>query len=321
LYRLRILERFPQPDWSIADKWIAKELLRHGTSAPQVAAILRTGSPGFPQRHVHPEDYLSRRFGYGNPLILSDSECWPYEAVIVSKPRRSSIVTVNCAVVPPIENVAMVGTARLPPPSMVATVVALATLVSVRVQMVDSPVRSVDVAQVNSFSAGGGTLVVLTMSSVPADAEVGTESPAGEEAVTFDSSTGLVPVMATGETVADIVATTPSVKTFWFIPTIRQVLPLHDTVFPAAPAEGASATLTLVKSAELRNVHCKAETEFPETTLRLNVAVPPGAAVADDRLRLACANEQGTNITERQYIVARRCIDFLSAIPADRVRF
>jgi hypothetical protein len=60
LHRLRILERFPQPDWSIVDKWIAKELLRQGTSAPQVAAILRAGSPGFPRRHSHPEDYLSR---------------------------------------------------------------------------------------------------------------------------------------------------------------------------------------------------------------------------------------------------------------------
>jgi RepB DNA-primase from phage plasmid len=60
LHRLRIRERFPQPDWSIADKWIAKELLRHGTAAPQVASILRAGSPGFPRRHAHPEDYLSR---------------------------------------------------------------------------------------------------------------------------------------------------------------------------------------------------------------------------------------------------------------------
>jgi hypothetical protein len=60
LHRLRIPERFPQPDWSIADKWIAKELLRQGTSAPRVAAILRAGSPGFPRRHSHPEDYLGR---------------------------------------------------------------------------------------------------------------------------------------------------------------------------------------------------------------------------------------------------------------------
>ena len=60
LHRLQILERFPQPDWSIADKWIAKELLRRGTPAPQVAAILRSGSPGFPRRHSQPEHYLCR---------------------------------------------------------------------------------------------------------------------------------------------------------------------------------------------------------------------------------------------------------------------
>lgn len=60
LRRLRIPERFPQPDWSIADKWIAKELLQRGMPAEQVAAILRAGSPGFPRRHSNPEDYLSR---------------------------------------------------------------------------------------------------------------------------------------------------------------------------------------------------------------------------------------------------------------------
>jgi hypothetical protein len=60
LHRLRIPERFPQPDWSIADKWIAKELLRQGMPAPTVAAIVRAGSPGFPRRHAHPEEYLGR---------------------------------------------------------------------------------------------------------------------------------------------------------------------------------------------------------------------------------------------------------------------
>lgn len=60
MHRLRILERFPQPDWSIADKWIAKELLQRGTPAPQVATILRGGSPGFPRQHSHPDDYLRR---------------------------------------------------------------------------------------------------------------------------------------------------------------------------------------------------------------------------------------------------------------------
>jgi hypothetical protein len=60
LHRLRILERFPQPDWSIADKWIAKELLLRGMPAPQVATILRSGSPGFPRQHARPDDYLRR---------------------------------------------------------------------------------------------------------------------------------------------------------------------------------------------------------------------------------------------------------------------
>lgn len=60
LHRLRIPERFPQPDWSIADKWIAKELLRQDTPVAQVAAILRHGSPAFPRQHANPEDYLCR---------------------------------------------------------------------------------------------------------------------------------------------------------------------------------------------------------------------------------------------------------------------
>jgi hypothetical protein len=60
LHRLRIRARFPQPDWSIVDKWIAKELLRQGVSVPQVATIVRAGSPGFPRRHADPDDYLCR---------------------------------------------------------------------------------------------------------------------------------------------------------------------------------------------------------------------------------------------------------------------
>jgi hypothetical protein len=60
LHRLHILERFPQPDWSIADKWIAKELLWRRIPAHQVTTILRDGSPGFPRRHSRPDDYLRR---------------------------------------------------------------------------------------------------------------------------------------------------------------------------------------------------------------------------------------------------------------------
>lgn len=60
LQRLRIPQRFPHPDWSIADKWIAKELLRRGTPVATVAELLRCGSPGFPRHHADPENYLHR---------------------------------------------------------------------------------------------------------------------------------------------------------------------------------------------------------------------------------------------------------------------
>jgi hypothetical protein len=60
LNRLRIPQQFPQPDWSIADKWIAKELLRQGMSTSRIAAILQQGSPGFPRRHTDPQNYLRR---------------------------------------------------------------------------------------------------------------------------------------------------------------------------------------------------------------------------------------------------------------------
>ena len=60
LHRLRILPRFPHPDWSIADLWIAKELIRRGTAAPEVKSILRLASPQFPRGHADPEDYLWR---------------------------------------------------------------------------------------------------------------------------------------------------------------------------------------------------------------------------------------------------------------------
>jgi len=58
--RLRIAQRYSPPDWSIADLWIAKDLLSRRTPLAQVLAILRLGSPGFPRRHSDPEDYLRR---------------------------------------------------------------------------------------------------------------------------------------------------------------------------------------------------------------------------------------------------------------------
>ncbi len=60
MQRWRIAERFPQPDWSIVDFWIAKQLLSQGTPADQVRAILQLGSPHFPRRHADPDNYLRR---------------------------------------------------------------------------------------------------------------------------------------------------------------------------------------------------------------------------------------------------------------------
>ena len=60
LLRLRIPQRFAQPDWSIADYGVAQELLRQGVPPATVAGILQGGSPGFPRRHADPLDYLRR---------------------------------------------------------------------------------------------------------------------------------------------------------------------------------------------------------------------------------------------------------------------
>lgn len=60
LRRWQITERFPQPDWSIVDLWVARHLLSQGTPAARIHAILRLASPHFPRRHGDPEDYLRR---------------------------------------------------------------------------------------------------------------------------------------------------------------------------------------------------------------------------------------------------------------------
>src|SRR5207247_1193311 len=58
--RWHIAQRFPQPDWSIVDLWVARELLSQGALPVQVRAILQLGSPQFPRRHGNPQDYLRR---------------------------------------------------------------------------------------------------------------------------------------------------------------------------------------------------------------------------------------------------------------------
>jgi hypothetical protein len=60
LQRLQIPQRFSPPDWSIADLWIARRLLRCRIPIAQIQAVLRLGSPGFPRGHSDPDDYLRR---------------------------------------------------------------------------------------------------------------------------------------------------------------------------------------------------------------------------------------------------------------------
>ena len=90
LQRLRIPQRFPQPDWSIADKWVAKELLRQGNPAGRVAAVLARGSPGFPRRHADPQDYLRRTLACAARQLaashFSGREALPHRALPPAAP-------------------------------------------------------------------------------------------------------------------------------------------------------------------------------------------------------------------------------------------
>lgn len=61
--RWHIRQRFPQPDWSIVDWWVARRLLAQHWTPAQVQEILRLASPQFPRRHGNPDDYLRRTVG------------------------------------------------------------------------------------------------------------------------------------------------------------------------------------------------------------------------------------------------------------------
>jgi hypothetical protein len=77
MQRWHIRERFPQPDWSIVDLWVARHLLLQGHPAVQVQAILRVASPHFPRRHGDPDDYLRRTVGRA-PFPSPRRAVWPH---------------------------------------------------------------------------------------------------------------------------------------------------------------------------------------------------------------------------------------------------
>jgi hypothetical protein len=78
--RWHIHQRFPQPDWSIVDLWVARHLLQQGTPSDQVHDLLRLASPDFPRRHGNPEDYLRRTVARAvsprpRPPVCADHAC------------------------------------------------------------------------------------------------------------------------------------------------------------------------------------------------------------------------------------------------------
>ena len=88
LNRLRIPQRYPRIDWSIADQWIAKQLLWRRTPVAQVQAILQLGSPGFPRRHSNPDDYLRRTAA--RALAELESSPFPGRAPLAPRPLCGS---------------------------------------------------------------------------------------------------------------------------------------------------------------------------------------------------------------------------------------
>ena len=78
--RWHIRQRFPHPDWSIVDWWVARHLLAQRWAPAQVLGILRLASPQFPRRHGDPDDYLRRTvaraaFPFPRRPVCADHAC------------------------------------------------------------------------------------------------------------------------------------------------------------------------------------------------------------------------------------------------------
>jgi len=89
--RWQIAQRFAPPDWSIVDLWVARALLAEGLPPDQVQTILRLGSPHFPRRHSHPDDYLRRTVARAFPFPS------PGAAVCVAHDRTPAAARANRA--------------------------------------------------------------------------------------------------------------------------------------------------------------------------------------------------------------------------------
>lgn len=81
----RVRERFPQPDWSIVDLWVARHLLSQGIVVAKIREVLRLASPHFPRRHSDPDDYLQRTVAYAVAFPFS-----PARAALCATHREPS---------------------------------------------------------------------------------------------------------------------------------------------------------------------------------------------------------------------------------------
>jgi hypothetical protein len=90
MQRWQIVQRFPEPDWSIVDLWVARALLAQGMSPADVEQTLRLGSPGFPRGHSNPADYLRRTLARAFPSFPA-----PGRAVCAAHAPASTTATPN----------------------------------------------------------------------------------------------------------------------------------------------------------------------------------------------------------------------------------
>ena len=89
MQRWHIRERFPQPDWSIVDLWVARHLFSQGKPAVQIQAILRLASPHFPRRHGDPEDYLRRTIARAAFSSPGRAVCPPHDLASAARPSSA----------------------------------------------------------------------------------------------------------------------------------------------------------------------------------------------------------------------------------------
>ena len=91
--RWHIVQRFPQPDWSIVVLWIARALLASGMPSAEVQQVLQLGSPGFPRGHSDPLDYLWRTLQRAFPVFPAQGSA----LCAAHAPTTSTLANSDCS--------------------------------------------------------------------------------------------------------------------------------------------------------------------------------------------------------------------------------